>query len=325
MVDGVERLFQYLLLPFGWSRSGYWFCRHVQRFWMMVKKTLGYRVVSYVDDFAIAPSLGRAATAADCRKASRHIDELLRMYGLTRHLLKGVWSAFSQCQQHLGFVIDTHRGLFGGDLRHGAADAIASAAQQETGQGGHTGEFYRESAESAFGGGRRGVPAASIVRLRSEPGTGWDPFRHFWQALPGDSYDAYLTSRAEAPPVLVGLASEAAPPPHLAKGAQADCYGSHRRVDVGLWSDTVSRGAPVWDPGYLRMSWLLGRFSQGIGAHYRAGIYDGEIGLEGVFGILCSARERSGQVVHRQHGGHVVVKQWVSKSPAIMAELRRLH
>jgi hypothetical protein len=30
-----------------------------------------------------------------------------------------------------------------------------------------------------------------------------------------------------------------------------------------------------------------------------------EIGFEGVFGILCSARERGGQVVHRQHVGHV--------------------
>jgi hypothetical protein len=32
MADGVERYFQYLVLPFGWSRSGYWFCRLVQRF-----------------------------------------------------------------------------------------------------------------------------------------------------------------------------------------------------------------------------------------------------------------------------------------------------
>jgi hypothetical protein len=96
MADSIERFFQSLVLPFGWSRSGYWFCRLVQRFWMMVKNTLGYRVLSYVDDFAIAPSLGRAATAADCRKASRPIDELLRRYGLTRHPLKGVRGPGSQ-------------------------------------------------------------------------------------------------------------------------------------------------------------------------------------------------------------------------------------
>jgi hypothetical protein len=105
--------FQYLVLPFGWRRSGHWICRLVQRFWMMVKTALSYRALSYVDDFAIAPSLGRAASVANCRKASRHIGELLRRYGLTRHPLKRVWGAGSQCLQHLGFEIDTHRGLFG--------------------------------------------------------------------------------------------------------------------------------------------------------------------------------------------------------------------
>jgi hypothetical protein len=70
--------------------------------WMMVKKTLGYRVDSKVEDFTIAPSLGRASTAADCRKASRRFEELLRRYGLTRHHLKGVCGAGSQCLQHPG-------------------------------------------------------------------------------------------------------------------------------------------------------------------------------------------------------------------------------
>jgi hypothetical protein len=51
-----DRYFQYLMLPFGWSRSGYWFSRLVQRFWTMVKRRNGYRVLSYVDDFAVAPS-----------------------------------------------------------------------------------------------------------------------------------------------------------------------------------------------------------------------------------------------------------------------------
>jgi hypothetical protein len=39
-----HRVFQYLVLPFGWSRSGYWFSRLVQRFWTMVKRRYGYRV-----------------------------------------------------------------------------------------------------------------------------------------------------------------------------------------------------------------------------------------------------------------------------------------
>jgi hypothetical protein len=90
MADSTERYFQYLVLPLGWSRSGYWFSRLVQRFWTMVKRTLGYHVLSYVDEYAIAPSLGRPASLADCRRASRRLDALLLRYGLTRHPSKGV-------------------------------------------------------------------------------------------------------------------------------------------------------------------------------------------------------------------------------------------
>jgi hypothetical protein len=82
-------------------------------FWTMAKGTLGYRVLSYVDDYAIDPSLGRPASLADFRRASRRLDALLLRYGLTRHPSKGVWGDGSQCLQHLGFVVDTVRGLFG--------------------------------------------------------------------------------------------------------------------------------------------------------------------------------------------------------------------
>jgi hypothetical protein len=85
MVDGTERYFQHLVLPFGWSRSGYWFSRLVQRILDYGQGTLGYRVLSYVDNYAIAPSLGRPASLADCRRASRRLDALLLRYGLTRN------------------------------------------------------------------------------------------------------------------------------------------------------------------------------------------------------------------------------------------------
>ena len=111
--NGEVRYFQYIALPFGWSRSGYWFCRLVERFWTMVRTRLSYRVLSYVDDFAIAPSMGRAATANDCRKASAKLGQLLNRYGLTRHPEKGVWGSGSQTICHLGFMIDTIRGTFG--------------------------------------------------------------------------------------------------------------------------------------------------------------------------------------------------------------------
>lgn len=111
--DGSCRYFQYIALPFGWSRSGYWFCRLVERFWTMVRQRLSYRVRSYIDDFLIAPSMGRASTKQDYFRASALLDKLLDRYGLTRHPTKGVWGHGSQVLQHLGFIIDTHRGTFG--------------------------------------------------------------------------------------------------------------------------------------------------------------------------------------------------------------------
>jgi hypothetical protein len=111
--DGSVRYFRYIVLPFGWSRSGYWFCRLVNRYWTMVKHRCRYRVCSYVDDFAVVPSVGRPATEADCLKASAKLDKLLIRYGLKHHQVKGVWNGGAQVLTHLGFMIDTVRGVFG--------------------------------------------------------------------------------------------------------------------------------------------------------------------------------------------------------------------
>jgi hypothetical protein len=101
------------VLPFGWSRSGYWFCRLVNRFWTIFQQRYRYRVCSYVDDFAVMPSVGRPATEADSLKASAKLGQLLVKYGLTRHRDKGVWNGGAQVLSHLGFIIDTVRGVFG--------------------------------------------------------------------------------------------------------------------------------------------------------------------------------------------------------------------
>jgi hypothetical protein len=45
------KFFRYLVLPFGWSRSSYWFSRLVSRFWTTVKSCFGYRFLSYAGDF----------------------------------------------------------------------------------------------------------------------------------------------------------------------------------------------------------------------------------------------------------------------------------
>jgi hypothetical protein len=88
-VDGMVRYFQYIALPFGWSRSGYWFIQIVTRFWTYVTRVLGCRVQSYIDYFLICPSLGRRSTEEDCVKASMTLDGLLAGYELIRHPRKG--------------------------------------------------------------------------------------------------------------------------------------------------------------------------------------------------------------------------------------------
>jgi hypothetical protein len=61
----------------------------------------------------VLPSVGRPATEADSLKASAKLGQLLVKYGLTRHRDKGVWNGGAQVLTHLGFMIDTVRGVFG--------------------------------------------------------------------------------------------------------------------------------------------------------------------------------------------------------------------
>jgi hypothetical protein len=64
-------------------------------------------VLAYLDDVLVGPSLGRAATARDCHRASRLMGQFLKRYGLNRHPAKRVWGPGSTRQEHLGFVVDT--------------------------------------------------------------------------------------------------------------------------------------------------------------------------------------------------------------------------
>jgi hypothetical protein len=295
LTDGVERYFQYLVLPCGWSRSCYWFCCLVQSFWTMVKKTLGHRVLSYVDDFAFAPPLGRAATADDCRKASRRLDELLRRYGLTRHRLKGACGACSQCLQHLGFVIDTHRGLFG--VPAVKLEAISGMARQMLARARRHRRLIRsDTLESCIGKAQSlrlavsdafrlralydCVPSRGAVGTRSDfigsrfRGTPTTRISHlaqkdiqFWRDLPQKLHHCPIW------------------PKELTPTAKVHTDASMSACGAMLSQGEHEAGKRV----FLRMPWLLGRFSQGIGARYCSGTDDGEIAFERVLRILCSA------------------------------------
>lgn len=111
-----DALFQiYSFLPLGWSRSGYWFVRLMNRFWTYAKLRLHIRVCSYIDDFLVLPSLRtrvRVATAADAAKASRQLDTLFCRFGLTRHPEKSAWGTGTTKLVHWGLASTQQLGNF---------------------------------------------------------------------------------------------------------------------------------------------------------------------------------------------------------------------
>jgi hypothetical protein len=122
-----------------------------------------------------------------------------------------------------------------------------------------------------------------------------------------------------------GITTAVAPPPNWAGSEQADRDYPHRRVDVGLWSYAGPYGSRRWSSGILRVPRVFEGLSQGDSAYHDIGAHHGPIGTEGVRRALCLARERGFEALHGKHGDDYVVSQWVSKSPAVMAELHRLH
>ena len=104
--------YQCLALPFGWGRSAMHFTRFLRPFVTYMRNVLGYRCLWYLDDWLIAPRGGKAATKADCLRASSKLDHVMGVLGLARHPTKGVWGEGAQELDHLGFRLSTLTGLF---------------------------------------------------------------------------------------------------------------------------------------------------------------------------------------------------------------------
>lgn len=70
-------------------------------------RSYGYRVLPYMDDFLVIPTLyGVRSKAADCRRAADRLDRLFARLGLHRHPEKGEWRG-AQVVDHLGVRVDT--------------------------------------------------------------------------------------------------------------------------------------------------------------------------------------------------------------------------
>ena len=102
-------LFQCAALPFGWCNSPYFFTKLMRVFVQHIRAPfgrVGLRVLPYLDDFLfMIDGLGAAHAGV------RFVLDTLAMLGLVPHPKKCHWEP-TQVLEHLGFFIDTHRGLF---------------------------------------------------------------------------------------------------------------------------------------------------------------------------------------------------------------------
>ena len=98
------RYFRCIALPFGWGRSAYWFVNLLKPFVLYMRETMGMRVLPYIDDFLLAPVVGRASTCQDFLRASLDLEHILNEIGLERHTGKGVWGGGATRVKHLGVV-----------------------------------------------------------------------------------------------------------------------------------------------------------------------------------------------------------------------------
>lgn len=108
-------------------------------------RSWGYRLLSYIDDFLLAPSVGRASTSEDCWRATGRIGRLMDELGVERHPDKGVWDGGARALDHLGMRWDSSKMLF----------TVTEVKQEKV--RGHARELLREAAR-----GRRWVGQDSL-------------------------------------------------------------------------------------------------------------------------------------------------------------------
>lgn len=97
---------QFVELSFVWGRSLLWFTQLIAPFLTELRK-YGYRVLPYIEDFLIVPTLyGVVAQSEDCKRARLCIDRLMHTLGLHLHREKGEREG-SRVVDHLEVRVNT--------------------------------------------------------------------------------------------------------------------------------------------------------------------------------------------------------------------------
>lgn len=103
-----RKFYRCIALPFGWTRSPYWFCHLLSPLTRYLRSALLCRVLQWIDDYLLIPGVGTVASAPeDCLQLSMVLDRLFPRLGLLRHPDKGVWGQGTTRLEHVGVVIDT--------------------------------------------------------------------------------------------------------------------------------------------------------------------------------------------------------------------------
>lgn len=118
------RYFKCIVLPFGWGRSPMWFTNIMRDFVWYMRERLSYLVLSYIDDFLVAPSQPvRASNERDVSAAHTRISRLMYRFGITQNVRKRCWEGSRQLD-HLGVHIDSNK------MRVYSADSKATRVQE---------------------------------------------------------------------------------------------------------------------------------------------------------------------------------------------------
>lgn len=102
-----NKYYRCIALPFGWQLSPAYFIKIMRPFVRYIRHKLRRRVHPYMDDFLIA-----CASQRSLAKAKTQIVALLSHCGLRRKVGKGCWEGSTRLE-HLGFIIDTRKMVFG--------------------------------------------------------------------------------------------------------------------------------------------------------------------------------------------------------------------
>lgn len=320
VVKFAGRWFQYVALPFGWRLSGYWFVRLVGRFTAMLRRTLRYRVLQYVDDFLVAPSVGRHSTRRDCLRASKLITRLLAYYGIKRHPEKGIWGGGTTCIVHLGFVIDTVRCTFG--VPAVKLEKVSSMAKRLM-------MCVRRNRRQA----QRSL-IASFVGVCASLSLAVPDARFFLRGL----HDCLSGSKATSSRLAVlshaairelrhwsGITKRHPHRPIWPRPA-TPAWTMHTDSSMESWGATLQEGAR--GPGNQGLYEVHGHWDSALQRTAHITLLELRTVRESLQKFSRTVKFRKGDVLQLYTDNQVcyyVISMWMSRSPAVMTELRLLH